>query len=98
MQLSHPSAMIALKATYPETTALERYADDLDLAQSRIDQVTELAIAEIRKGSSLPTGRQYCLDCGHRIPVQRLAHVPNAARCAPCQERQERHRTAYSGN
>jgi phage/conjugal plasmid C-4 type zinc finger TraR family protein len=68
---------------------LERFADELDLAQFRIDQVTELAIAEIRKRSNLVTGRQHCLDCGEKIPAQRLAHVPSATRCAPCQERQE---------
>jgi phage/conjugal plasmid C-4 type zinc finger TraR family protein len=76
---------------------LERFADDLDLAQSRIDQVTELAIAEIRKRAGLTQGREYCLDCGIKIPAKRLVHVPNAARCAPCQERQERPRHASAG-
>ncbi len=77
---------------------MERFADDIDLAQSPIDQVTELAIAEIRKRSSLPTGRQYCLDCGDKIPDKRLVHVPNAARCAPCQERHERPRGRRSSH
>lgn len=73
---------------------MERFADELDLAQFRIDQVTELAIAEIRKRSSLVKGRQHCLDCGEKIPAQRLVHVPSATRCAPCQDRQERRKTA----
>ncbi|HYN77603.1 MAG TPA: TraR/DksA C4-type zinc finger protein [Lamprocystis sp. (in: g-proteobacteria)] len=69
---------------------LERFADELDLVQFHMDQVTELAITAIRNGSSLATGREYCFDCGCRIPERRLVHVPNATRCAPCQDRRER--------
>lgn len=68
---------------------MERFADELDLAQYRIDQVAELAIATIRKHSRTVAGRQYCIDCGDKIPSRRLAHVPYATRCVPCQERQE---------
>lgn len=68
---------------------MERFADELDLAQSRIDQVTELAIAAIRKHSSLAVGRQSCIDCGDVISVKRLSYIPNATRCTPCQERKE---------
>lgn len=64
---------------------MERFADDLDLAQCRIDQVTELAVAAIRSRSRLTTGRQFCLDCGEKIPAQRLVQVPGALRCVPCQ-------------
>lgn len=69
---------------------MERFADELDLAQYRIDQVAELAIAAMRKRSRPATGREYCIDCGDKIPSRRLAHVPHATRCVPCQERQER--------
>ena len=68
----------------------ERFADELDLVQFHMDQVTELAITAIRKGSGLVTGREYCADCGCRIPEKRLVHMPSAIRCAPCQDRQER--------
>jgi len=69
---------------------VERFADELDLAQFRIDQVTELAIAAIRKHASVAVGRESCRDCGDVIPATRLRYVPNATRCAPCQEQQER--------
>lgn len=77
---------------------MERFADELDLAQSRIDQVTELAIAEIRKRATLAKGRQHCIDCGCKIPANRLAHVPHATRCAPCQDRQERRGSLFPAN
>jgi len=76
--------------TDPETATLERFADELDLAQCRIDQVTELAIAAIRARTSRAPGRETCLDCGCEIPAKRLMHVPNATRCTRCQERHER--------
>ena len=69
--------------------AMERFADAIDLAQFRADQLTELAVAEIRKRSEAGEGREFCLDCGCRIPDQRLLHVHNATRCTPCQSRQE---------
>jgi phage/conjugal plasmid C-4 type zinc finger TraR family protein len=69
---------------------LERFADDLDLTQFRIDQLTELAVAAMRNQASLVSGRDSCLDCGDMIPEKRLIYVPNASRCAPCQDRHER--------
>ena len=69
---------------------LERFADELDLVQFHMDQVTELAITAIRQGSGLAAGREYCLDCDCRIPAKRLVHMPSATRCVPCQDRQER--------
>jgi phage/conjugal plasmid C-4 type zinc finger TraR family protein len=77
---------------------LERFADQLDLAQFRIDQVTELAIAAIRKQSGLTAGRESCIDCGDSIPPKRLLYVPNAIRCASCQDQQERQGTQRSAN
>lgn len=77
---------------------MERFADQLDLAQFRIDQVTELAIAAIRKQSDLTTGREYCIDCGDSIPAKRLVYVPNATRCASCQDYQERRGTTRSAH
>ena len=77
---------------------MERFADELDLAQFRIDQVTELAIAAIRKHSSLAVGRQFCIDCGDLIAAKRLRYIPSATRCTPCQERKECHGTQVSRN
>jgi len=77
---------------------VERFADELDLAQFRIDQVTELAIAAIRKHAGLAVGRESCRDCGDVIPAKRLRYVPNATRCAPCQALEERHATRVSRN
>ncbi|WP_295389318.1 TraR/DksA C4-type zinc finger protein [uncultured Thiodictyon sp.] len=75
---------------------MERFADELDLAQFRIDQVTELAIAAIRKHAGLTVGREYCIDCGERIPDQRLVVVPTATRCAVCQDDEERQASTLS--
>jgi phage/conjugal plasmid C-4 type zinc finger TraR family protein len=68
---------------------MERFADEIDLAQVRADQLTELAVAAIRKRSEIGEGREFCLDCGCRIPDQRLRHVHNATRCTSCQEQNE---------
>lgn len=69
---------------------MERFADEIDLAQFRIEQMTEIALAAFRVGSGISSGRKTCLDCGERIPERRLAHVPHAVRCVPCQDRVER--------
>ncbi|WP_296811949.1 TraR/DksA C4-type zinc finger protein, partial [Thiocapsa sp.] len=63
---------------------MERFADELDLTQFRIDQLTELAVAAMRDQASLISGRDHCLDCGDIIPEKRLIYVPNASRSAPC--------------
>jgi RNA polymerase-binding transcription factor DksA len=68
---------------------MERFADELDLARFRADQLTELAVAEIRKRSEIGEGREFCLDRGCRIPDQRLRHVHNASRCTSCQDSYE---------
>lgn len=76
--------------TDPGAATLERFADELDLTQFRIDQLTALAVAAMRDQASQVSGRDHCLDCGDMIPAQRLIYVPNATRCAPCQDREER--------
>lgn len=72
-----------------KVTRVERFADDLDLAQFRSDQLTELAIAARRIHQSTHAGWEYCLECGSKIPELRLHHVPSALRCRPCQEEHE---------
>ncbi|WP_296700979.1 TraR/DksA C4-type zinc finger protein [Thiocapsa sp. UBA6158] len=76
--------------TDPGAAKLERFADELDLTQFRIDQLTALAVAAMRDQANLVSGRDHCLDCGDLIPAKRLIYVPNATRCAPCQDREER--------
>jgi phage/conjugal plasmid C-4 type zinc finger TraR family protein len=81
---------VALMQRDGEVTAVERFADELDLAQHRAQEMTEHAIASIRRRAEIGPGRQDCLDCGDRIPTDRLAKVPNACRCTPCQDHHER--------
>lgn len=69
---------------------MERFADELDLAQYQTDLMTMAAIAAIRRQFDADTGRKDCLDCGAPIPQARLQHVPGAHRCTLCQERHER--------
>lgn len=73
---------------------MERFADEIDLAQMRIEQLTELALASLRGGFGHANGRTTCLDCGERIPERRLTHVPHAVRCVACQELHERKATS----
>jgi phage/conjugal plasmid C-4 type zinc finger TraR family protein len=74
----------------PEVINLERFADELDLAQYQSARALDVAIAEIRSRNGGGVGREDCQDCGREIPSARLRYVPNAIRCAPCQDRQER--------
>jgi hypothetical protein len=90
IRLSRPSAMLRPSVTDSGAGTLERFADDLDLTQFRIDQLTALAVAAMRDQASRVAGREHCLDCGDMIPAKRLICVPNATRCAPCQDREER--------
>jgi len=76
---------------------LERFADELDLAQARTDLAVEMAVAEICKQAREGEGRRDCCDCRRPIPPARLLCVPNAQRCALCQERHEHQRAACAG-
>lgn len=69
---------------------METFADVLDLAQAHTDRETELRIAAIQRRATNGLGREFCLDCGATIPEIRRQHVPNAQRCAACQEVSER--------
>ncbi|MEA3639059.1 MAG: TraR/DksA C4-type zinc finger protein [Lamprobacter sp.] len=69
---------------------MERFADELDLAQYQTDLMTMSAITAIRRQFEADAGRKDCRDCGAPIPPARLLHVPGAHRCRLCQERHER--------
>lgn len=71
---------------------MERFADEIDLAQIHIDHATEHAVANIVKQIREGEGREECEECGAVISAARLAHVPNATRCVPCQAKHERTR------
>jgi phage/conjugal plasmid C-4 type zinc finger TraR family protein len=74
---------------------VERFADTLDLAEASLNQTTEAAISTIRKQLTDGHGRTNCLDCGVKIPEKRLVYVPNAVRCADCQDLLERRRMLF---
>jgi phage/conjugal plasmid C-4 type zinc finger TraR family protein len=64
---------------------MEKYADVLDLAQAHTERETEMRVSAIQRRALAGAGRPYCRDCGAPIPEARRARVPNAQRCAPCQ-------------
>lgn len=69
---------------------MERYADPLDLAQAHVEQEMAARIAAIQLRARQGEGRDDCMVCGARIPDARRRQIPNATRCAPCQDRAER--------
>ena len=72
---------------------MEKYADVLDLAQAHTEREIQLRIATIQGYTNSGYGREFCVDCGEPISDIRRQHVPNAKRCAICQEAEERSRT-----
>lgn len=68
---------------------MERFADELDMAQAHMEREIQLRIAAIQDHANGGLGRVFCIDCGEPIPEQRRRHVPNARRCARCQQRLE---------
>jgi len=73
----------------PKGKTVEKCPDILDLAQAHMERETELRISAIQRRALIGTGRTSCLDCGAPIPEARHARVPNAQRCAPCQNDRE---------
>lgn len=69
---------------------MEKLADELDMAQAHTEREAQLRIEAIRLQTRGGQGRRICIDCGHSIPESRRRHVPNALRCARCQETIER--------
>lgn len=69
---------------------MERYADELDMAQAHTEREIQLRIDAIQRHANAGLGRRFCIDCGGTIPESRRRHVPNAKRCADCQEEMER--------
>ncbi|EXJ16779.1 TraR/DksA C4-type zinc finger protein [Imhoffiella purpurea] len=72
---------------------MEKFADVLDMAQAHTEREVQLRIDAIQRHANDGFGREYCILCGEPIPESRRRHVPNALRCASCQEMVERHQT-----
>jgi DnaK suppressor protein len=83
-----------------EAAAIETSADALDQIQHAVER--ELALGTLaRESAGLRDTRAAlrrmadgafgaCVDCEEDISLKRLAAVPWAARCIPCQERSDR--------
>jgi phage/conjugal plasmid C-4 type zinc finger TraR family protein len=69
---------------------MEKFADVLDLAQAHTERETQIRIAAIQRRADSGYGSEYCIDCGEPIPAIRRQHIPNAKRCAACQDQEER--------
>lgn len=72
---------------------MEKFADVLDLAQAHTEREIQMRIAAILGCTNSGYGSEFCVDCGEPIPEIRRQHVPNAKRCAGCQEAEEHSRT-----
>ncbi|MBK1704501.1 TraR/DksA C4-type zinc finger protein [Halochromatium glycolicum] len=68
---------------------MEKFADELDMAQVHTERELQLRIDVIQRHANAGLGRTFCIDCGELIPESRRQHVPNAQRCAHCQDRME---------
>lgn len=69
-------------------------ADIADIAWEREEEHRARAIEAARRRMRGPSqrienGRVLCRDCGKPIPAARLAALPRAARCLPCQKEAE---------
>ena len=69
---------------------METFADVLDLAQAHTEREIQMRIAALLRHAHGGAGSAFCIDCGESIPASRRRHVPNAKRCACCQEAEER--------
>jgi phage/conjugal plasmid C-4 type zinc finger TraR family protein len=71
---------------------MQRFADELDLAQMQTEQHCQLRVAHMRSQLYAGRGASHCEDCGEPIPAARRYLVPNATRCIACQDLAERRR------
>jgi len=73
--------------TAPDAMDDSTFASDRDFAVKRLVQITSL-LASVRSALDRTADGTYgvCLGCGHAINRKRLAVLPWAAYCCPCQE------------
>lgn len=74
---------------------LQKYYTQQSHGNGGVENVTSksLMLAQIREALEMIDYGEYgsCEDCGESIPQKRLAMIPQATRCAPCQEIIEKH-------
>ena len=74
---------------HPADVASDLFArESLLTSENQLEEqvsVVEDALRRVREGTY-----GICEDCGHPIPKERLAVLPQAARCVDCQRREER--------
>jgi DnaK suppressor protein len=73
--------------TAPDAMENSTFASDRDFAVERLVQITSL-LASVRSALDRTADGTYgvCLGCGQAISPKRLAVLPWAAYCRPCQE------------
>ncbi|HUO23687.1 MAG TPA: TraR/DksA C4-type zinc finger protein [Caulobacteraceae bacterium] len=69
-------------------------ADDVDLAQIRVEQAREMAVHQVVSALRCE-GAEACADCADPIEPERRQAIPSAVRCLFCQEALERGRRLY---
>lgn len=76
--------------------------DLIDRAAERTEEILAEAHYQQRKRAAEPpqtreNGATWCIDCGVRIPPERLAAKPHAARCVDCQQLHEEEQRRLRG-
>lgn len=66
--------------------------------QDQIDDTVNDAVAAARNALSSDDGRDYCDDCGERIPEARRKALPGARTCVACQGERDKSRRASGFN
>lgn len=74
--------------TAPDAMDDSTFANDRDFAVERLVQITSLLVS-VRSALDRISGGSYgvCLGCSEAISTKRLAVLPWAAYCLPCQEK-----------
>lgn len=67
--------------------------DIADKATQQEQLQRELALKKQRQAKQASS--PYCLDCGEKIPLQRLKAVAGCVRCLDCQQLAERQQRNY---
>lgn len=65
-------------------------ADRASEIQERVDAAAKAAAVHTGTGvNRSPHASPLCVECGHGIPAERLAVMPEASRCVDCQDELE---------
>lgn len=66
--------------------------------QDQIDDTVNDAVAAARNALGQEDGRDFCQDCGERIPAARRKALPGARSCVSCQSERDSSRRASGFN